>query len=272
MDATTASQHIVVALKQNKIVTIFDLTSCVLLFYDYLLTLPDEVELIWKSDWSAIKIAFLLTRYAAFGNTVVGLYRLIFCSIALSEIILIYRTYAVWGKPKMFGYALGLLLMVAWIVEIVYMEKNIRSMESPPASTVLPGLPGCFVKKINHTLIVSWTTVLGFETIIIGLTMIKALQNLKQTSSPLLYVIFRDSALAYAALLVSSIANVLVILLAPTGSAYLLSETQHALHVVLVARIVLNIRRGAQSRAVASNMEEIELQQTVSAFQAASRP
>ncbi|KAG8742328.1 hypothetical protein FRC12_015394 [Ceratobasidium sp. 428] len=35
----------------------------VLLLYDYLLTLPDEVRLIWPTSWSLVKVLFLINRY-----------------------------------------------------------------------------------------------------------------------------------------------------------------------------------------------------------------
>ncbi|TFY67584.1 hypothetical protein EVG20_g3890 [Dentipellis fragilis] len=81
--------------------------------YDYFLNLPDEIDLIWESRWNAIKVAYLLNRYVAFGNIAVGIYHqfgtdmsestcqrvytvtgwLITCGIATSEVMLVYRTY-----------------------------------------------------------------------------------------------------------------------------------------------------------------------------------
>ncbi|KAF9448092.1 hypothetical protein P691DRAFT_670127, partial [Macrolepiota fuliginosa MF-IS2] len=31
--------------------------------YDYLLTLGDEIKLVWFSRWSILKVAFLVNRY-----------------------------------------------------------------------------------------------------------------------------------------------------------------------------------------------------------------
>ncbi|KIM62514.1 hypothetical protein SCLCIDRAFT_805086 [Scleroderma citrinum Foug A] len=45
-----------------------------LLWYDYFLTIEDEVEYIWKSPWTAVKIIYLLKRYGIlFGQTVFGI-------------------------------------------------------------------------------------------------------------------------------------------------------------------------------------------------------
>ncbi|TFY67590.1 hypothetical protein EVG20_g3889 [Dentipellis fragilis] len=281
--AAAAAEQIEVALQQNRVVTYFDLSAAMLLVYDYFITLPDEIQLIWSSRWGGIQMVFLLNRYAAFWNVGIAIYHqfgsnlsnstcfglytatswLIACGIGMSEIILIYRTYALWGKRKSVRYALGLLFIAAWIVLVFYLNKVIRSMEFAPVGKILPEYQGCFVTKIDNILYICWSIALAYETI---------LQNYRRTSSPLLYLIFRDSALSYITLLASSVANVLVVRLGPPGYTYLLTGTQHALHVVLSSRIVLNIRRSAVSGAiVASNLVEIELEETQNSVASRSR-
>ncbi|KAH7926767.1 hypothetical protein BV22DRAFT_1194100 [Leucogyrophana mollusca] len=46
-----------------RIIRIMGLSSYSLLIWDYLLTLNDEIRLIWPSRWSTVKILFLLNRY-----------------------------------------------------------------------------------------------------------------------------------------------------------------------------------------------------------------
>ncbi|KAA1476594.1 hypothetical protein DENSPDRAFT_519844 [Dentipellis sp. KUC8613] len=274
--ATMAAQ-VLVALQQNQFVTYFDVSASALLCYDYVLTLPDEVDLIWHSRWNAIKVAFLLSRYAAFWNLGVGIYHqfgrnipisvcsglyranggLIVSGIGLSEIIIIYRTYALWGKKKLVGCTMVLLFVVAWAVLGVYLAQFLHSIEFIPIEIIPPELQGCFVTKIADTLYICWTIALSYETTVMGLTLIKVWQKFRHTSSPLLYLIFRDSTLSYITLLVSSIANVLVVLLGPPEHTFLLAGTQHALHVILSSRIVLNIRRTAVSGAVVGRDHEI---------------
>lgn len=43
----------------------FNVTGYVLLLYDYFLTLPEEVKLIWPTPWSLVKALFLIvsSRY-----------------------------------------------------------------------------------------------------------------------------------------------------------------------------------------------------------------
>lgn len=48
--------------------------SLVILFYDYMLTLPDEIELFWKAETSWVARFFLITRYFSLvGNIPIAL-------------------------------------------------------------------------------------------------------------------------------------------------------------------------------------------------------
>ncbi|TFY51415.1 hypothetical protein EVG20_g11010, partial [Dentipellis fragilis] len=176
-----------------------------------------------------------------------------YCQWSLSEIILIYCTYALWGKRKEIGCTLGLLFIVAWIILSIYLAKFLRSMEFVPIGDISPKLEGCFVTKIENILYICWTVALAYETTIMDFTFMKVWQN-SDDSCP--------GTVSYMTLLVSSIANVLVLLLGPPGYTFLLAGTQHTLHVILSSRIVLNIRRKALSGVVVGSYhEDIELKE-----------
>ncbi|KAA1466948.1 hypothetical protein DENSPDRAFT_62118 [Dentipellis sp. KUC8613] len=221
MDGTasvaTIAEQIVVALQQNRVVTYFDLNASALLLYDYFLNLPDEIDLIWNSRWNAVKVTYLLNRCISFGNIAIGIYHqlgfdmsasichrvytitgwLITCGIATSELMLVYRTFALWGNEKRIGYALGLMFIGTRIASGIYLYKALRSMEFIPIGSLSPELRGCFPTKIDNIIYICWSIDLAYETVIMGLTFVKALQNFRRTSSSLLYMIFRDSTLSY---------------------------------------------------------------------------
>ncbi|KAJ3990794.1 hypothetical protein F5050DRAFT_1813453 [Lentinula boryana] len=48
---------------QDGYVTQYTNSGSTLLFYDYLLTLDDEIEFIWKKSWSIGKVLFIISRY-----------------------------------------------------------------------------------------------------------------------------------------------------------------------------------------------------------------
>ncbi|TFY54310.1 hypothetical protein EVG20_g9757 [Dentipellis fragilis] len=271
MDAGMVEQLIAV-LKQMKVVTYFDLSALTLLSYDYLLTLPDELELIWGSSWTVMKVVFLLNRYVPFVDTGIGIYHqlgtnisdatcsaiystcgwMIAYGVGISELILIFRTWAIWGKDKRIGYSMGVLFIVAWTIMSVYLNKFLNSMEFIPIQSISPNLQGCFVTKVNGTLYICYVMSLSYET-------------LRVTNSPLIYSLYRDGILAYFFMLISSIANVVVLLTGPLGYTNLLSAAQRVFHVVLTTRIVLNIRRTARAtQIIASNPEALQLDEILS--------
>ncbi|KAA1476593.1 hypothetical protein DENSPDRAFT_843593 [Dentipellis sp. KUC8613] len=277
--------------------------------YDYLLTLPDEIELVWRSRWTMLKVIFLLNRYSALWDVGLSVYDilgprlsssecsgiytthgwLVAVGIAMSEIILSFRTYALWGESKQIAYFLGSLAIVALTVIGFSLNKALHSLEFIPIGSLSLELRGCFVTKVDNAWYgLIWSLALASETIIMIMTAIKAWQGCRsrpgsgplpdsrrpdraarQPSSPLLYTVFRDGILSYLPLFMSSLMNVLLTTLAPPGYTYTLSQTQHMLHMVLTSRIVLNIRRKACCEAVASNFENMELAQTISDFVAA---
>ena len=47
--------------------------SITLLIYDYILTLPMEVSLIWRAKWTVMKVLYVIQRYLPFEDTVIVL-------------------------------------------------------------------------------------------------------------------------------------------------------------------------------------------------------
>lgn len=50
--------------------------------YDYVLTLPSEIILVWSGPWGPGKALFLLTRYMTWPEVVLAVYRTSHCRIA----------------------------------------------------------------------------------------------------------------------------------------------------------------------------------------------
>ncbi|EKM82140.1 hypothetical protein AGABI1DRAFT_90409 [Agaricus bisporus var. burnettii JB137-S8] len=101
-----------------------DLASLTILVFDWMLTFPSEVELVWGSKWSAMTILYFLTRYIPFVylpantryifnegftlseckmlySTVSSLF---WIGILFAQLILTIRTWVIWGKSKKLAY------------------------------------------------------------------------------------------------------------------------------------------------------------------------
>ncbi|KAA1470555.1 hypothetical protein DENSPDRAFT_879796 [Dentipellis sp. KUC8613] len=288
MDAglgSAGAAQLVDILQQLTLVTYFDLSAMTLLYYDYFLTLPDEIDLIWGSRWTATKVLFLLNRYIPFFDAVLGVYHqlasevseetcyamyagsgwMVVYGVGISEIILVFRTYALWEKDRRIGVGLGALFVIGWAFMSVYLDKFLKSLQFVPMREIAPNFTGCFVTKVDNILYICYVITLSYETTIVCLTLIKGLQHFRNTNSPLIFSLYRDGILSYTCLLVSSSSNVIVLLCGPPGYTNLLSGTQRMVHVILTTRIVLNIRRSAKAtRLVVSSPDAMEFELTES--------
>ncbi|KIJ22641.1 hypothetical protein M422DRAFT_276896 [Sphaerobolus stellatus SS14] len=91
-----------------------------------------------------------------------------------------------------------------------------------------------------------------FETLVLGLTLLKGVKHFRGTNSTLVSVLYRDGILNYIYLCILSIINVTVLLTAPHGYSTFLTALQRTLHSILSARILLHLREVALLRTMAA--------------------
>ncbi|KAI0683223.1 hypothetical protein BC835DRAFT_762671 [Cytidiella melzeri] len=108
--------------------------SATLLVFDWLLLFSDEVKHVWNSRWSFIKVLYLWTRYSPVADTILGLVAhfsyltpeqcrtsdaassiLLGIGVYMSELIFIWRTFALWKDSKIVKYSLGGVWLVSRI-------------------------------------------------------------------------------------------------------------------------------------------------------------
>ncbi|KAA1466943.1 hypothetical protein DENSPDRAFT_926248 [Dentipellis sp. KUC8613] len=183
MDPSEADT-IVTALKQMRVVSCFDLGAFTLLIYDYLLTLPDEVALIWGSHWTITRAIFFLNRYVPFVNIGIGIYSdfgydtsnatchalystiawMIIFGVVVTMTIFILRTWAIWGKNQIIGYGLGILLLAACIAMSVLVQRILKSVEFTPVIPISPNLRGCLITKADTLQYICYAITLAYES------------------------------------------------------------------------------------------------------------
>jgi len=90
--------------------------------------------------------------------------------------------------------------------------------------------------------------VMLFETVVLVLTCIRAIRHFRKGSSGLITVIYRDGLLFYLCLFAFSAGNVIVLILVPPQYANVITTPQRAMHSIVSARLLLNLREaGARS-------------------------
>ncbi|KAJ3491392.1 hypothetical protein NLI96_g738 [Meripilus lineatus] len=232
-------------IKEN--VTYLDIVAAAVLGYDYILTLPREIQYVWFTPLSLGKVLFFLTRYPVFEETSMVLlhqfavmspqtcdnvYKAIGYQLGagtlVAESILAMRTWVIWHRNPYIGAIVLTGLVVFWVPVFYFLAQALNSLVFTTAPN--PNTPGCFLLTQKNILFVVYVLITSFETIILGLTLIRFMPH---------------CILNYVYLCVLSICNVTVLLTAPHGYATLLSALQRVLHSVLSGRVLLHLREAA---------------------------
>ncbi|KAF9005237.1 hypothetical protein BDQ17DRAFT_1354096 [Cyathus striatus] len=114
-------------------------------------------------------------------------------------------------------------------------------MEIRSLKYVVTERPGCRLVSTSPIIIVAYILLVMSETTMAVLTGVKAYRHLRHSSSPWVVRLYREGLLFYVYLLIISLANVLVPVLAPRMFANWLASPQRVLHSVLCNRVLLLI-------------------------------
>ncbi|KAK7680417.1 hypothetical protein QCA50_016658 [Cerrena zonata] len=261
-----------------RVETYTNMAAASLLVYDCILTIHDEITLIWPSRLNLVKILFFLTRYMAFVDVSLVLYYqlkpqitvheceivyklagwFILIGIIIAETILLVRTWAIWGRGSKLAISFLILFALAAGPALAIQNMFMNSIVFAPLSN--PATPGCLVVAGSPVIAISFIIVIIIETIVLILTLIKAIQHCKLYYShcgiltevftsvrltgrqDFLSVLYRDGLLFYVYCLSISVANLIVIVGTPRGLATTLALIQRVLHSCLTSRILVHLR------------------------------
>ncbi|KAF9456197.1 hypothetical protein BDZ94DRAFT_1327133 [Collybia nuda] len=230
-------------------------------FYDFLCTFPQEVAYVWSRPWSIGTVLFFLNRYLPFVDITLSLRLLTTIStpercfrrfmiiawflaigMAISQLILLIRTYAMWHLKRSITIFLFCLAFITIIPGLVFAHMEAVSLEFRP---VEGHRYGCNIVRARNIGIIAYIALFISETTIVILTMIKASQHLRHSSSSSSWVfqLYRDGIIFYFYLLAMTIANAIVPVLADFQYKGILASPQRVLHSVLCTRVILVILR-----------------------------
>jgi len=184
-----------------------------LLLFDLLIRLDDEVELIWRSSNTPPKFLYFISRY--FGLFVQIIYltdvfplycpaQLYFRSAAYFilhvsvELSLMIRIYALWGQQRGVAIFLGSMWLGEQIINISITTAALSEMASynTPYPESWP-IVGCRVTYTPYFLSFCWLPVLFYETLLFAMNMYKCLSFRPLANTPLIVRVFRDGTIYY---------------------------------------------------------------------------
>ncbi|KAG1865854.1 hypothetical protein DFJ58DRAFT_770542 [Suillus subalutaceus] len=226
--------------------------SIAVLLFDFIITFDSEVRWTWGREWGITRIIFIVSRYLPFVGLAMTVYYSVgsthggipnhgtstdvydgvrWLGIAASELLLVLRTYVVWGCDKRF---LILTLTFTTVVSVVVLVISDVSASESGDST------GVFEGGRNSSIV--YGLLMLVELVLMALTLYKRCKSFRLEGSPLVITLYRDGVVYILCITLVSMANCISIILLPPSYTGLLAGPQLVTHSVLASRILFNLR------------------------------
>jgi len=196
-----------------------NIAAATLLIWDCILTSQRKIQLIWPSELSFVKILYFLTRYFGIAEFVLVLLNYAFkpsptvteCRLSsivvllmsstwilISEVILVLRTWALYGRQRRMGIAcvIGFLIM-GGVGLFISSSRILKSLAFPVDNRFSIG---CVAVISQPTMMmVDFSIVACYETMILALTLFKWIEEyrLSDQMGGLVTVLYRDDSITW---------------------------------------------------------------------------
>ncbi|KAF9524358.1 hypothetical protein CPB83DRAFT_861427 [Crepidotus variabilis] len=256
-------------------------SSCIILF-DHLITLDDEINLIWPSSWSLGKVLFLLNRYYSLAAVLFNNYGFFspnltheFClrffqwqgwtgliGCMLAEGILQMRLYALFSLDKRILF-LMLSMFVASTGTAAWIMWNVVTKISALALPLPNNDIFCAPNGIPKDFYMFWVPLLVYECLLCTLALVRGFQTLRRSGSlflngrQLVVILVRDSIMYFLVICVTYMASLLIWIMAPSTLLEVPIGFTIAMSCVLANRVVLNVRDAGQDVSVTDSKRPI---------------
>ncbi|KAF9528066.1 hypothetical protein CPB83DRAFT_366374 [Crepidotus variabilis] len=250
------------------------LATLTTLVYDYSITLGQEVDLVWSRPFTFGTGLFFVTRYLPFIDLpiTVSAYSsfneditaeeclrrirtatvLQMVGICVAQLILVLRTIAIWERKLTVIVSLAVLYWLAVscsVYVVVLFLKTLRFQKWP--------FQPCTTSHVDKIIFVDFVIILLMETVVVGLTGLKALKHTWWKSSSWIIHLYKRGFIYFLLIFMASVVNLLLLLLAPDNYKLIFTDAQRVLHSILCNRVILMIlaqkEKVVQPLAVRSN-------------------
>lgn len=243
------------------------LCNAAIFLYEFLITLSDEVKLIWPSGCGPATILYYASRYTVIPEICVQMIFLfgylstpqfsMGIGVILGQGIIVLRTWAIWDGSRTLIWCLSSVSVIVVGNHLYLSAEYISKTEVVASSTKLPHARGCSVVTSHNRLYVGWVLLCAYDIVLICLTIFKYLQeraakarlggaSLGRTAPNLTASLYRDAFTYFTLILAFALANLTVTLLVPVQYRMLLYGTERIIYTCLACRIIINLRAAAQ--------------------------
>jgi len=257
-----------------------EISSSTIIVYDHIITLDDEIRLIWKSRWSLGKALFLISRYynvfiVAFNTAVLFLpsASVQFCFAWLrwqavtgvlvygtTEIILMLRLHAMYGQSKKLVGLMAPAFVLLLLVELVILVMSSLAQEGEVNADPHEILPMyvCILQNTWPLSYLYWLPFLVFETMLFTLALVRGVKSYLDHELRLVFdrgkamrameVLLRDSILYFLLIFSAFLVNFLCWVIADGRLGEIPVAFCVSMSSVMSQRLLLNIRKNFEER------------------------
>ncbi|KZP20978.1 hypothetical protein FIBSPDRAFT_954158 [Athelia psychrophila] len=268
--------NVVVSILQDVQNSRFASPSTIIVF-DHLVTLDQEIELVWRSSWTTGKLLFLLNRYYPLCTVVYNQYVLFnvhltdqvhlaravltrnrcvtwlswqgwssLASVIVAETILQLRLYALYSLNRKVLLVMASFFIVstasaATILGLVFSKIKTNAMS-------LGGLEFCVPSQVPSYFYAYWIPILVFESLLCGMSIARGFQTFRQRYSVfqsgkhLITILLRDSVIYFLVIFFAYLVNCLIWTTGVVGLIEIPVGFSVAMSCVMGSRLVLNVR------------------------------
>jgi len=243
----------------------YNLASCVMLFYDMFITFGDEVEKIWKQKFTVATVLWFMNRYLSplgyivvlvsfhdpdWSKSVCNRYVLYpealkIVTAAAIGVIFILRLYSIYGRSMIVLSVISGLLLAELGVKIWAFTDG-TSVNLPP------GLVGCILTGKDNSgdrFVFTWVAELIFDTAVFFATLSRTLviyrRHRRGAAIPLIKIMMRDGIIYFAVIFAANVVTVALFLVLPDDLKAVNASFSTLITSLMVSRLILNLRAQA---------------------------
>ncbi|KAJ6589023.1 hypothetical protein B0H19DRAFT_1248589 [Mycena capillaripes] len=226
-----------VVLRDVETTRLVSAAGLVILLYDHLLSLSDEVRFIWPAKFTSSKIAFLVMRYTVPLQMVIHTIELAGLSdVHFSDTVLL-RLWVLWDRNRTFIVCTLLIFLATNLVLLVLTWITLTRIL--PGLHTLPNLSGCTIDTLS-TFRFQWLPGLLFQFIML-LAMGWKVATCPQTFS----ILRRDGFLYFLLLFGLNLINTMIVLFARPTLLFVTIFFMWSFTTTATCRMILSLRRSA---------------------------
>ncbi|KAF8239044.1 hypothetical protein L208DRAFT_176797 [Tricholoma matsutake] len=264
--------------KEGQAIIIWTVGMFCIFGWDYFMSLPAEIERIWRRKFTYVSVLYLLNRYYGLlefamvvplmTTPITNLFSIEACSkiyrwepvgalitTVLSQAIMGSRVYAMYGKSWVVAGILGTIMSAEFGVQAYTLTVVF------PAPSPAPGIPvPCVAVGPKKYLVAFWAIPLLFDTVTFLLTFYKSYTFWKaESKSPTISVLFRDGLVYFAAIFSMNLINVILFVTQDTTLQAVNLPATLMLNIIMSCRLVLNLRAPQSVYKISDNPSGVKL-------------